>query len=499
MFEGFPNIRGELKDDFILGDEFDMFNNAAVKTLEKKVSKLEKEKSKAEAERDVLKKQVEELTKTNEEIKTVMIKQEKKLKKLKDGVHDNTQLFEILSAENFEMREQMRKLQEVNQMLNGLISDIHEATSNDMKAMKLEMEAMKADKVMKDEQLNMLYTVMESHLNIDVHAVFNNIEVKRAEEHRVERERRLAEEATQRRKSVIVETQEAGGSSSQADVEMVDAEEEPKGSVLVDEEVVEEEEDEEEKIDDELFDYIDNNPEGNDDDDDQGSSGLLIVNPSVQQKIEDFLNDEINEQEEDHQQESSSSGKQHIDQVFLTQPTVIYLHARYEGELEVPRSRAEMLEELGLDNGKFKFDIEDEIPPSPERECEFVYSQEADKYNEVLVEEASDSSDEETDFHYSGIDETFPSLAEMFKDQNEDEIQRKIVEKITTEGVPRTIPRENLAEERKKWFKVMPKERKYKRPPQYFTHDANISWGDILSWGYLEGSKAYNISSSWQT
>ncbi|KAF5779443.1 hypothetical protein HanRHA438_Chr12g0570831 [Helianthus annuus] len=28
MFEGFPNIRGELKDDFILGDEFDMFHDA---------------------------------------------------------------------------------------------------------------------------------------------------------------------------------------------------------------------------------------------------------------------------------------------------------------------------------------------------------------------------------------------------------------------------------------------------------------------------------------
>ncbi|MFS7960815.1 hypothetical protein Hanom_Chr08g00707451 [Helianthus anomalus] len=70
------------------------------------------------------------------------------------------------------------------------------------------------------------------------------------------------------------------------------------------------------------------------------------MNPSVQQKIEDFMNDEINEQEEDQHQESSSSGKQHADQVFLTQPTVIYLHARVEGELEVPRSRAEMLEEL---------------------------------------------------------------------------------------------------------------------------------------------------------
>ncbi|MFS7935631.1 hypothetical protein Hanom_Chr05g00405841 [Helianthus anomalus] len=207
-----------------------------------------------------------------------------------------------------------------------MICDLHEATSNEMIAMKLEMEAMKADKVMKDEQLTMLYT--------------------------------------------------------------------------------------------------------------------------------------------DHQQESSSSGKQHVDQVFLTQPTVIYLHARYEGELEVPTSREEILEELGLDDGKFMFDIEDEIPLSPEREYEFKYAQEADKYDEVIVEESSDSSDEEIDFHYSGVDDTFPSLAKMFKDQNEDEIRRKIVEKITTEGVPRTIRRENLAEEMKKWFKVMPKERKFLRPVQ---------------------------------
>ncbi|MFS8006519.1 hypothetical protein Hanom_Chr14g01250151 [Helianthus anomalus] len=445
--------------------------------LEKKVSVLEQEKAKAEAEHDMLKKQVEELTKTNEEIKTVMIRQAKKLKKMKDGVHDNTQLFELLSAENVEMREQMKKLQEVNQMLNGLISDLHEATSNDMKAMKLEMEAMKADKVMKDEQLNMLYTVMESHLNIDVNSVFNNIEIKRAEERRIEREKRLAEEATQKKKYVIVETQEVGGSSSQADIEMVDVEVvQAQGFVLVgesspslnyndmirrmlveqrrrkakdpekllkwkDEEVIEEEEDEEEKIDDELFDYIDTYPEGNNDDD-QGSSGLLIVNPSVQQKIEDFMNDEINEQEEDHQQESSSSGKQHVDQ-------------KENMSLSTPKKLIS------------------------------------------TVEEASDSSDEETNFHYSGVDETFPSLAEMFKYQNEDEMRRKIVEKITTEGVPRTIPRENLAEERKKWFKVMPKERKFIRPLQYFTHDANISWGDILSWGYLQDLQVHKDPPWW--
>ncbi|MFS8002907.1 hypothetical protein Hanom_Chr13g01207581 [Helianthus anomalus] len=87
------------------------------------------------------------------------------------------------------------------------------------------------------------------------------------------------------------------------------------------------------------MDEIDNYDTLNDKDDneDQGLSGLLIVNPSVQQKIEDFMNDEIKEQEEDQHQESSSSGKQHADSAFLTQPTVIYLNARFEGELEVPR------------------------------------------------------------------------------------------------------------------------------------------------------------------
>ncbi|MFS7919773.1 hypothetical protein Hanom_Chr03g00216631 [Helianthus anomalus] len=143
-----------------------------------------------------------------------MINQAKKLKKLKDGVHDNSQLFELLSAENVEMSLKMKKLEEINEMMKGMISDLHEASSNEMKVMKLEMEAMKADKVVKDEQLNMLYTVLESHLNIDVHAAFNNIEVKRAKDRRVERERQLAEEATQKKKSVIEEAQEAGGSSS---------------------------------------------------------------------------------------------------------------------------------------------------------------------------------------------------------------------------------------------------------------------------------------------
>ncbi|KAJ0734358.1 hypothetical protein HanPI659440_Chr11g0419161 [Helianthus annuus] len=524
-----------------------MFNNEAVKELSKKIDELEKEKAKAEAERDALKMQIEELMKTRDQIRMVLIDQEEKINKMEDDVEDNTKLFNVMQEEISEMNKKLAKMNDINQTLNRLISELSEASANEMKAMKLEMEAMKADRVMKDNKLNMLYAVMESHLKIDVHAAFNEIEVKKAEDRRVERERRLAEEATRKNKSVIEETQEAGGSSSQIDVEMTEAEADPQGFVLVvnvlqkkkkarevlmlewikekveeetqnfiligkassvpysikeivrqvkikerrrkakiargeivdDDSDIElfgdEEKDEDNYDDDDKSDKKDDKDDKKNDDDDQGSSGLLIENPNVQQRIEEFLNDEINEHEDDLHREASTSGKKPVDQ------------------LEVPRSRTEMLEELGLEDGKFKFDIEDEIPPSPEREFEFRYAHEADHYNDVIVEDASDSSDEETDFHYSGVDETFPSLAEMFKDHNEDEVRRKIVEKITTEGVPETTPRENLAEERKKWFKVMPKERKSLRALQFFTHNKDISWGDILSWGYLEDLQVYAI------
>ncbi|KAF5768355.1 hypothetical protein HanXRQr2_Chr14g0635451 [Helianthus annuus] len=360
LSEGFPNVHGEYTDDILLDEDYDMFHDATVKDLKKKVSLLENEKAKAEVDRDELKKQLEELTKLNEEIKAIVIKHAQKIKTLGEDVDDNAKLFEQLSMEISELHEKNGSLNETNQMLHQMLSDLHEASSNEIKVMKLEVEALRAHKAVKDEQLNMLYTVMEHHLGINVQSIYNNIEIQRVEERRAQREKELAEAATQKKKEVIIETQEAGGSSSQPDVEMVDAEVDPQGFVLVGEatplsynfdniirlvqveqrkrkakepEVLllrwKEEEKEEEKIEDkELEDVLD----AVDSYDDQGSTGLLIVNPFVQQQFDDFLNDEINEQEEDHHEESSS-GKKHADQVFLTQPTVIYLNAPVEGEI----------------------------------------------------------------------------------------------------------------------------------------------------------------------
>ncbi|KAF5821136.1 hypothetical protein HanRHA438_Chr01g0010681 [Helianthus annuus] len=579
-----PSASGDPLEDLNFDD--DLFNNDAVRVLAKKVKDLE-------SERDLLKEQVNKIMKAHDQLRTVLIQDERTMKKIKEDGDSNTKVIEALLAEISSLN---KNLQDVNQTLNQVVSEMSESTSNEMKVMKLEMEAMKADKVMKDEQLKMLYSVVKNLLKKDVHAAYNEIAVRKVEERRLERERRLAEDAIQKNKSIIEDVQEAGGSSLQGDAEMFDAEHaqeqhaqeqvaqeqvvqeqvvhdqdfmlvgEPsqvidsdeiirrvavaqkkkkgkevmllewktKQFVLVgktetvplnvkdglyrmkvmkrrkeakkargeevsdsDEELLvddEEDEDEEKNDDDEKDD--DNKKDDDDkknDDDDQGSSGLIVKNPIDEQRIEEFLNDQINEQEDDDHQETSTSGKQHSDQVFLTNPTVIFLQDKSQEVIEVSRTRKEMLEELGLQEGKFKFDIEDEIPETSEDVFETRYAFEADNYNDVIIEDASDSSDDEVRFHYSGIDATFPSLSEMFKDRNEEEIRRKIVEKVSAEGIPNTIPRENLAEERKKWYKVMPKERKKLQALQFFTHDKELSWGDILSWGYLEDLKVYAI------
>ncbi|KAJ0757423.1 hypothetical protein HanLR1_Chr04g0138571 [Helianthus annuus] len=152
-----------------------------------------------------------------------------------------------------------------------------------------------------------------------------------------------------------------------------------------------------------------------------------------------------------------------------------------------------MLEELGMDDGNLKFGIEDEIPSSPKKEYEFKLANEADNFDHVETEEGSDTSEEDTPYHYVGVDETFPTFAEMFKTQNEDELRRKVVEKIATEGIPKTVPEDTLLEGRKNRFKVMLKKRKFKRPLQYFTDHPDESLGDILSWGYLEDLQVYAI------
>ncbi|KAF5774427.1 hypothetical protein HanXRQr2_Chr13g0600261 [Helianthus annuus] len=466
-FESFGGATGDFFADMPEG-EGDLFHDQMIKELGEKVKALEKEKAENEAERIKLKKKIDELVELHNDMVDTLVTKDKKIKEMKEDIKDNAEVVSTLTDEIGVLNAKVKDLQNINQTLNQLLNEMNEASSNEMKAMKLEMQAMKADKVMKDQQLEMLTVVIEAHLKVNIHEAFDQVDIIKANERRQERERQIAEEANLRNKGVAEEVEivgtsqnqlEIGGSSSQPDAEMVDVQQvaendevmmeaenevvhepeflmvgEPVEPVILENvlrdvqvmqrrrrarevllleyttdkfvlvgdayrvpyngketakllrffdlkkkgkiargEVVEdsddsdilfgddEGEDEDDDEDDGTGDKSDKNDKP-DDDDDQGTFGLLINDLSVQEKVNDLMNDEVNEQNDDVECEASSSGKQSDDQVHLSNPTFISLSGYHQGEVEIIRTRAEMLEELGLEDGKFKFDIEDEIP-----------------------------------------------------------------------------------------------------------------------------------------
>ncbi|MFS7909440.1 hypothetical protein Hanom_Chr01g00094641 [Helianthus anomalus] len=134
-----------------------------------------------------------------------------------------------------------------------------------------------------------------------------------------------------------------------------------------------------------------------------------------------------------------------------------------------------MKEALGLNDENFNFDFEKDIEDAPIGEYIFKMVDEADNFNEVVVEDDSESN-QDVSFHYSSKDsEDFPTFAKLFRTLNKYELRRKVAKKISTHGAPRTFSKEELREERKKWFKLWWKKE------------------NILSWGYLDDLKVYAI------
>ncbi|KAJ0430723.1 hypothetical protein HanHA300_Chr17g0672281 [Helianthus annuus] len=414
-FDSFGGATGDFFADMPEG-EGDLFHDQKVKELGEKVKALEKEKAENEAERIKLKKKIDELAKLHEDVMDAVFTKDEKMKEMKEDIKDNAEVISTLTDEIGVLNAKVKDLQNINQTLNQLLNEMSEASSNEMKAMKLEMEAMKADKVMKDKQLEMLTAVIEAHLKVNIHEAFDQVDIIKANERRQERERQLAEEANLRNKGIAEEVEivsssqnqlEVGGSSSQPEIEMVDVQD----AVVNDEEMVEarhkevhepefvmvgepveqiipenvlrnvqvmqrrkkakevllleystdkfvlagkayrvpyskeesakllrffelknqgriargeveegsdsdiwdEEEEDNDNVD-EADDKADKNDKPDDDDDDQGSSGLLIKDPSVQDKVNELMNDEVNEQNDDVECEGSSSGKLSDDQ-----------------------------------------------------------------------------------------------------------------------------------------------------------------------------------------
>ncbi|KAJ0778173.1 putative transcription factor bZIP family [Helianthus annuus] len=231
-FDDLGGATGNFFDDMPEGDN-DIFNDQLVKELAQRVKSLEK-KAEAEAERKKLEEKIDELVESNNNFIDALVVKENRMKKMQETINDNTQVVDVLSSEISSLNTKVKDLQNINQTLNQLLNEINEASSNEMKAMKLEMEAMKADKVMKDQQLQMLTAVVEAHLKLNIHEAFDQVDVLRANERRQERERQMAEEANLKNKGIVEEVEivgasvsqpDMGGSSLQPDVEMIDIQE----------------------------------------------------------------------------------------------------------------------------------------------------------------------------------------------------------------------------------------------------------------------------------
>ncbi|XP_021975109.1 nucleoplasmin-like protein ANO39 [Helianthus annuus] len=219
----------------------------------------------------------------------------------------------------------------------------------------------------------MLYAMIEYELGINVHAAFDDIEIRRAEAQRIEKEQKDAEEAAEalkdKGKGVVVDNEEILGSSNQQEQQQpdVEANEEnalvpallftfvgerktlsysrednarrieverrrPKAKEVKKAQAAGEEEDDEDEEDDDFKDIDDyhrsSDDDEGDDDDQGGNGGALIVRPPGADNNDNYFNDEQNEEKEDAQTkgESTSGSKQaNLQKVFSNTPKVIYL------------------------------------------------------------------------------------------------------------------------------------------------------------------------------
>ncbi|KAJ0501613.1 hypothetical protein HanHA300_Chr11g0402701 [Helianthus annuus] len=201
---GFPKVPSNLDAAPIGLEDFgDFFNDAKVNELSKKVAVLEK--SKVETEENL--KQVEA---ENVVLKNEILAMQDQIEDVKAGNNALNEAIDELLVENCDLNEANTTISNANEILQKEIKDLKVKDEN------------------KSKQIEMLYVVIEDKLGINVHAAFDEIEIRIAEARRMEKEQKDAEETVEalkdKGKGVVVDTEEILGSSSQQEQPQLDAE-----------------------------------------------------------------------------------------------------------------------------------------------------------------------------------------------------------------------------------------------------------------------------------
>ena len=160
-------------------------------------------------------------------------------------------------------------------------------------------------------------------------------------------------------------------------------------------------------------------------------------------------------------------------------PLVLMLeHNVEEGEYVPNVSKEELAKMLNLDVHQLNFDFEEEVaninPFEPKDYC-YKKQSDADNYDELIIEDRSDDEERGESEKYKGTgSDSFPSYEEMYSQLNDDLIKERVAEDLREGKIPKSMSKEQIAEARKSWFKIIPRPRKFRRTLAFFTRDKDV-------------------------
>ncbi|XP_021975258.1 glutamic acid-rich protein-like [Helianthus annuus] len=224
-----------------------------------------------------------------------------------------------------------------------------------------------------------------------------------------------------------------------------------------------------------------------------GTTGIKVTKTFNEEKIDEYLHDDTNEKPENVYGEGEHDDAENVDESddHVTRLILRLEHGVEEGEILHTYTLAEIIKMMHVDENEFKVDFEEELNQfdiNQHPEYQYKYVEEADNYDKVEVEDWSDEGQSE---NVSVDTSSFPTLEEFFSQANEDELRRKVAESVKNKSF-HEISKDEQREERKNWFKK-DTERKFRRPLKYYKRDREVSFGDIISWGFLPQVNAYAI------
>ncbi|KAJ0547851.1 putative transcription factor BREVIS RADIX domain-containing protein [Helianthus annuus] len=201
--QGFPKVPSNLDGGPTSLDDvgyIPFFNGDKVDELAKKVGELEKAKADTDAELKVMKEKRKQVEAENVVLKNEMLAMNDQIEDVKAGNNALNEMIDELLVTNCDL------------------NDANTTMSNANEILQKEIEDLKADKENKSKQIEMLYAVIEDRLGINVHAAYDDVEIRRAEALRMEKEQQNAAEAAKDKgKGIAVEeaSEEVLESSSQ--------------------------------------------------------------------------------------------------------------------------------------------------------------------------------------------------------------------------------------------------------------------------------------------